>query len=70
MGKPNEYARDTFLLKNKSEERPQVVDNDYRMLLCKVTVKLGHSFHFLLFCKAETAILNFYLLFRRKTILP
>ena len=35
-----------FLVINKSEERPQVVDNDYRMLLCKVTVKLGHSFHF------------------------
>lgn len=55
-----------FLVYNKSKERPQVASNDCRMLLYKATVKLSHSFHFLLSYKAETAMLNFYLLFRRK----
>ena len=44
LGKPNDTL-ETLSCLIKSKERPQVVANDYRMLLCKVTVKLGHSFH-------------------------
>ena len=45
LGNPNDTL-ETLSCLIKSKERPQVVTNDYRMLLCKVTVKLGHSFHF------------------------
>ena len=44
LGNPNDTL-ETLSCLIKSKERPQVVTNDYRMLLCKVTVKLGHSFH-------------------------
>ena len=44
LGNPNDTL-ETLSCLIKSKERPQVVANDYRMLLCKVTVKLGHSFH-------------------------
>ena len=44
LGNPNDTL-ETLSCLIKSKERHQVVVNDYRMLLCKVTVKLGHSFH-------------------------
>ena len=52
LGNPNDTL-ETLSCLIKSKERPQVVTNDYRMLLCKVTVKLGHSFHFSFLYKSQ-----------------